>query len=216
MRSDYSIRLITEQDAAEVLGIYEPNVRDTVISFEYEIPSLDEYLQRIRTNTMDYPWLLCLEANKIIGFAYGSRHRYRTAYQWSPESTVYLLPEAQGKGIGRLLYEVLFDLLRLQGYFNVYAGVVLPNQKSVAFHRALGFDEIGTFKKVGYKLGNWHDTLWFQLHLRDHIPDPPAPMKLNEVVEDARFQNILAQANRRIETTAAGAGADNRTDQVKE
>ena len=136
-----------------------------------------------------------LHNNKIIGYAYASKHRYRTAYQWSPESTVYLSPEVHRKGIGRILYETLFSLLKVQGYFNVYAGVGLPNEKSVGFHKALGFEEIGIFKKVGYKLGNWHDTHWFQLHLSEHILNPPTPKTLNNVVASVAFQTILETAN---------------------
>lgn len=175
MDNKFSIRLITESDASEVLEIYKPYVLNTIISFEYEIPTLEEYLHRIRTNTAEYTWLVCLKDNKIIGYAYASKHRYRTAYQWSPESTVYLALEFHRKGIARILYETLFSMLRLQGYFNVYAGVGLPNEKSVGFHKSLGFEEIGIFKKVGYKHGNWHDTHWFQLHLTEHIYNPTVP-----------------------------------------
>ncbi len=198
MNNKYSIRLITENDANEVLEIYSPYVLNTIISFEYDVPTLEEYIQRVKTNTSDYPWLVCLADNKIIGFAYASKHRYRTAYQWSPESTIYLSHEFHCKGIARILYETLFSLLRLQGHFNVYAGVGLPNEKSVSFHQALGFEEIGIFKKVGYKHGNWHDTQWFQLHLMEHILNPPPPNKLNEVEAHSTFQNILATANERM------------------
>jgi L-amino acid N-acyltransferase YncA len=199
MSSKFEIRLIQESDAAAVLDIYRFYVDRTVISFEYETPTLDEYVERIKTNTTDYPWLVCLQSDKIIGFAYAGKHRYRTAYQWSPESTVYLSGEVHRKGIGRILYETLFSLLRLQGHFNVYAGVALPNEKSVGFHRGLGFQEVGIFKKVGYKHGNWHDTHWFQLHLAEHINNPPTPKKLNEVSSVTAFHDILKKANERIQ-----------------
>lgn len=199
MNNRYQIRLINESDCAATLNIYKPYVLHTIISFEYEPPSFEEYLQRIQTNTAEYPWLVCLFENNIIGYAYVSKHRYRTAYQWSPESTIYLAPEAQGKGIARLLYETLFSILRLQGYFNVYAGVALPNEKSVGFHRALGFEEIGIFKKVGYKHGGWHDTHWFQLELKEHAPNPPFPRTINEVKKDISFNQIMEAANARLQ-----------------
>jgi L-amino acid N-acyltransferase YncA len=202
MENRFEIRLIDESDASDVLEIYKPYVLNTIISFEYEVPTLSEFLQRIKTNTADYPWLVCLWDGKIIGYAYGSKHRYRTAYQWSPEATVYLSPGIHRKGIGRLLYETLFSLLRLQGHFNVYAGVGLPNEKSVDFHKASGFEEIGIFKKVGYKHGNWHDTQWFQLHLTKHIDNPPTPKKLKEVQEHEAFKAILARANEKINASA--------------
>jgi len=198
MNSKYSIRLITENDADEVLSVYRYYTDNTAVSFEYEAPTKDEYIQRIITNTEKYPWLVCLHNNKIIGFAYASTHRYRAAYQWSPESTIYFAPDFHTKGIGRIIYETLFLLLKLQGYYNLFAGVTLPNEKSVGFHRALGFKEVGIFKNIGYKHGNWHHTHWFQIDLAEHILNPPIPRKLNEVVATPEFQSILATSNERV------------------
>lgn len=198
MNAKYSIRLITKNDADEVLSVYKYYVDSTVVSFEYEAPTKDEYAQRIITNIEKYPWLVCLHNNKIIGFAYASTHRYRTAYQWSPESTIYFAPDFHTKGIGRIIYETLFLLLKLQGYYNVFAGITLPNEKSVGLHRALGFKEVGIFKNIGYKHGNWHHTHWFQLDLAEHILNPPTPKKLNKVITTPVFQSILATANERI------------------
>lgn len=198
MKNNFEIRLIIETDTKAVLDIYKYYVDNTIISFEYEAPTLEEYRQRIKINTTNYPCVVCLYNNKIVGFAYGSTHRYRTAYQWSPESTIYLAPNFHTKGIGRLLYELLLSLLKVHGYYNVYAGVALPNEKSVGFHRALGFEEIGIFKKVGYKHGNWHDTHWFQIYLTEHFLNPTTPKKTNEVATSSIFQTILKEANERI------------------
>lgn len=195
MNSNFKIRLITEADTQAVLDIYKYYVEHTIISFEYEAPTFEEYLQRIKTNTEKYPWLVCLYNNKIIGYAYGSTHRYRTAYQWSPESTIYIAHDFHTKGIGRILYETLFALLKLQGYYNVFAGVALPNEKSVGFHRALGFEEIGIFKNVGYKHGNWHHTHWFQLTLNEHNINPANPKKMQEIISTKEFSNIVNEAN---------------------
>jgi phosphinothricin acetyltransferase len=198
MNPKYSIRLITEKDADEVLNVYKYFVDNTSVSFEYEAPIRDEYLQRIITNTEKYPWLVCVHNDKIIGFAYASTHRYRTAYQWSPESTIYFAPDFHTKGIGRIIYETLFLLLKLQGYYNVFAGITVPNEKSVGLHQALGFKEVGIFRNIGYKHGNWHHTHWFQLDLAEHILNPPTPKKLNEVISTSTFQSILATANERV------------------
>ncbi len=200
MSTKFEIRLICETDTQSVLDIYKYYVDHTIISFEYNAPTHDEYLQRIKTNTEKYPWLVCLHKNNIIGFAYGSTHRYRTAYQWSPESTIYLAPNFHTKGIGRVLYETLFSLLKLQGYYNVFAGVGLPNDKSVGFHRALGFEEIGVFKNIGYKLGNWHHTHWFQLTLAEHKRNPVTPISLEEVISTKVFLTILESANNKLLT----------------
>jgi len=198
MQKYLEIRLIREADVTAVWNIYNYYVENTIISFEYEKPGLEEYAQRISINTEKYPWLVCLCDNKVIGFAYGTTHRYRTAYQWSPESTIYLHPDFHTKGIGRILYETLFSLLKVQGYYNVFAGVALPNEKSVSFHQALGFEDIGVFKKVGYKHGNWHDTHWFQLNLNEYDLNPPEPKNLEEVKKLEIFQSVLVLANNRI------------------
>jgi phosphinothricin acetyltransferase len=195
MTNDFSIRLITPGDAEATLNIYRPYVENTIISFEYEVPSLEEWQSRIATNTAGYPWLVCEYRGNIVGYAYGCTHRYRTAYSWSPEATVYMDGRYHRLGLARILYQTLFALLRLQGYVNVYAGVGLPNAKSEEFHQALGFYDIGIFKKVGYKLGAWHDTKWFQLHLLEHPENPEMPKKPAEVAHSAAFRDILEAAN---------------------
>ncbi len=195
MKNRFEIRLITEKDTSAVLEIYRPYVLNSVISFEYEVPSYQEYQERIHNVIAEYPWLVCLYDDEIIGFAYAGKHRYRTAYQWSPECTVYLAPKVHRQGIARILYEALFSILRLQGYFNVFAGVALPNEKSIGFHKALGFEEIGIFKKVGYKHGNWHDTQWFQLQLSAYIDQPHTPYRIDEIAVSETFLTILLSAN---------------------
>jgi phosphinothricin acetyltransferase len=194
MSNQFSIRLITENDAEEVLNIYKPFVLHTYITFEYTMPTPDEFLQRIKANALEYPWLVCQVGNKIIGYAYAGIHRYRTAYQWSCESSVYLLPEFHRKGIATILYETLFSLLRMQGFINVYAGVSLPNEKSVGFHQSFGFKKIGIYKKVGYKFGKWHDVEWFQLHLQDHVFNPPVPKTLPAISGTDLFKQIFLKA----------------------
>lgn len=198
MKNQFSIRLISENDAREVLEIYKPYVLNTIVSFEYEAPSPDEFLLRIQNNILEYPWLVCLHGNKIIGYAYATKHRYRTAYQWSCESSVYLLPECHGKGIAKILYEALFSILKTQGYFNVYAGVSLPNKKSVGFHLSFGFKKVGIYKKVGYKFNKWNDVEWFQFQLHDHITNPQTPIAMQSFVNTGNFLQILLEANKAI------------------
>jgi len=198
MNGKFRIRLINLNDAKSTLAIYKPYVQNTIISFEYDVPPLDDWELRIKTITAEYPWLVCEYNNEIIGYAYGSKHRYRTAYSWSPESTVYLSQEFHRLGIARILYQTLFALLKLQGYVNVYAGVGLPNVASETFHQALGFYDIGIFKKVGYKHGAWHDTRWFQLHLMAHPDNPPFPKKLSEIENIEDFRNVLNAANEQL------------------
>jgi len=163
----YSIRLAKESDAPGTLSVYRPFVLLTAITFEYEVPSEEEFRKRISSTQDEFPWLVCLKNDEVIGYAYAHKHRFRNAYDWSPESTIYLSEETHRKGIGKALYSALFQILKLQGYYNVFAGVGLPNVKSISFHRAMGFEDIGIFKKIGYKNGKWHDTNWFQLTLAE-------------------------------------------------
>jgi len=195
MKDEFSIRLITENDADKVLEIYKPYVLHTIITFEYATPSNEEFLQRIKNIIAQYPWLVCLYGDKVIGYSYAGLHRYRSAYQWSCESTVYLLPEFHRKGIARILYETLFSILRIQGYFNVYAGVSLPNEKSVGFHQSLGFTKIGIYEKIGYKFGEWHDVEWFQFQLREHQNNPPSPKTIQSIVNTDKLNQIFLSAN---------------------
>ncbi|MFA6060262.1 MAG: N-acetyltransferase family protein [Taibaiella sp.] len=200
MENNFEIRLIKENDASAILEIYKPYVLNTAITFEYDVPTIDEYLERIKVNTSEYPWLVCTLNEKIIGYAYASKFRYRTAYQWSPESTIYLSPDVQGKGIARILYKTLFSILELQGYFNVYAGVAIPNAKSEGLHLAVGFTEIGVFKNIGYKLGRWHDTRWFQLILKEHESHPAPPEKIGGIENTPELKQIIAEANNELNT----------------
>jgi len=198
MQNNAIIRLATEKDAAATLAVYAPYIRETAVTFDYEVPSQAEFATKIRHIIADFPWLVCEINNEIVGYVYASKHREKAAYQWSAESTVYLSGNYHRKGIAKILYETLFALLKLQGYVNVYAGVTLPNEKSEGFHLAQGFEVIGDFRKIGYKLGKWRDVRWYQLHLNVHIDNPPPPKKIGEVVHSVDFQVIMNEANRRL------------------
>lgn len=195
MNNNYKIRLITTADAAAALNIYAPYVLNTAISFEYEVPTLEDFTHKIEKITAQYPWLVCEYDGEIAGYAYGSTHRDRTGYQWSPEVTVYLSEQYHRRGIARALYAILLDILRLQGYYNVYAGVLSSNLKSVEFHRAMGFEDIGLFKNIGYKLGEWHTNVWMQLHLQEHIDEPSVPVGIGEVMLTEEYKKIMEGAN---------------------
>ncbi len=196
LKDHFQIRLINSTtDAGAVLEVYKPYILNTSITFEYEVPTIKEFEERIKTITAEFPWLVCRQYDKIVGYAYGSRHRYRTAYNWSAESTIYMRSDFHRKGIGKILYNTLFSLLRLQGYINVYTGVGLPNIKSESFHESMGFEQIGCFTKIGYKMGNWHDVKWYQKHLSEHISDPPTPKLTADLTSDSMFQPIMTKAN---------------------
>ena len=171
------IRPVQGQDAAGVAAVYAPNVTDTVISFETEPPDAAEMARRIEATVAAHPWLVCERAGEIVGYAYASSHNGRAAYRWSVNVTVYIDRRLHRSGIGRALYTSLFALLRLQGFYNAYAGITLPNAGSVGLHEAMGFQPVGVYREVGCKFGAWHDVGWWSLELQPRPANqPPVPL----------------------------------------
>ena len=170
-----TIRVATPEDAEAILAIYAPIVQQTAISFEVEPPMLMEMHERIAKTLQQLPWLVCAPHGEVLGYVYASPHRARPAYQWAVDVSVYTHAKARRLGIGRALYASLFQLLTLQGFYNCYAGITLPNPASVGLHVALGFQPVGVYQTVGYKLGAWHDVGWWQRGLKPCLshPDPP-------------------------------------------
>ena len=177
-----SIRMATERDLLRILEIYAPYVENTAISFEYTVPTLEAFTQRFLTVTAQFPWLVWEEKGVVLGYAYGSLPFERAAYQWSAEASIYLCPEACGRGIGRKLYAALEDILKQQGYRKVYAIITTANEASLAFHQAVGYRHTATFPDCGYKFGRWYGTVWLEkdLNIWPTPPNPPIPVvKLN-------------------------------------
>ena len=173
----WSIRdAVPESDAEPCLAIYAPLVRDTPVSFEEAVPTVDEFRNRISASIATHAWLVLEVAGRVVGYAYASQYRARAAYRWAAEVTVYIDPEHRGFGGGRLLYERLFERLRRQGFQVVVAGVTLPNDASVRLHRAMGFEPVGVYRRIGWKLGAWHDVSRWQLELAP--PTTTAPPEL--------------------------------------
>jgi phosphinothricin acetyltransferase len=164
------IRPGSEEDAASLLAIYRPYVENTAVSFEVTTPTLAEFAARIRKALDKWQWLVADDNGECAGYAYGSLHRERAAYRWSVEVSAYVAPRYQRQGIGRALYLRLFDDLAARGYCNAFAGVTLPNSASLGMHRSVGFEDIGVFRSVGRKFGQWHDVAWLQRTLRAAPP----------------------------------------------
>jgi phosphinothricin acetyltransferase len=184
------IRLAEERDAEAIQRIYAPFVLQTAVSFEIEPPSADEMRSRIAATLARLPWLVCERQENVIGYAYASPHRARAAYGWSVDVTIYIHEEHRRHGVGRALYTSLLAALRLQGFYNAYAGVTLPNPGSVGLHEAMGFQPVGIYRDVGYKFGKWHDVGWWQLALRDRSA-PAAPENLASVVAGAGWEAAM-------------------------
>src|SRR5438067_94769 len=186
------IRLATRADAQAIAAIYRPIVAATAISFETLPPDPAEIERRLAAILEIAPWLVYQSRDGIAGYAYGSRHRERAAYQWSVDASVYVGEGSRRRGIGRALYAALFPLLRLQGFYAAHAGITLPNAASVALHESLGFRPVGIYRAVGYKLGSWHDVGWWQLSLRERSQEPQVPRSLREAQRDPAWPDVLA------------------------
>jgi L-amino acid N-acyltransferase YncA len=186
-----TIRLAHSNDASMLHAIYAPFVINTPISFELVPPTEQEMRQRIEQILQTHPWLVCEEQGEILGYAYASQHRTRQAYQWSVDVSAYVHERWRGKGIGKALYTSLFALLRLQGFYNVYAGIALPNAASVALHEAMGMRQVGVYSQVGYKQGRWHDVGWWQKTLQPHNPEPAPPLDLESTQKLSEWKEAL-------------------------
>jgi len=185
------LRFANELDAAGILAIYAPHCESTAVSFETIAPSKEEMGNRIQKISRQFPWIVCEAESEILGYAYASSHRERAAYQWAADATVYISPKAQRAALGRGLYTSLFRILALQGYYKVYAGVTLPNPASVGLHEAVGFQPVGIYHGVGYKLGRWHDVGWWQLELQSESSDPRPPRSFPEIRESVPVMKAL-------------------------
>lgn len=153
-------------DAAQIVSIYNHYVLNTVISMEYETVTPADMAQRIGdVQSAGLPWLVLLDGERIVGYAYASKWRARFGYRHSVESSVYLAPEQQRRGLGGMLYRRLLERLREQGCHAVMGGIALPNPGSVALHEKLGFEQVAHFREVGRKFGGWVDVGYWQLTL---------------------------------------------------
>jgi L-amino acid N-acyltransferase YncA len=176
-------------DAAGCLAIYGPFADESAASFEDHAPGLAEFERRIERTNRTHAFLVAEEGGEIAGFAYAGAHRERPAYRWTAEASVYLGERHRGRGLGRALYEPLFALLEEQGYRIALAGIAIPNPASVAMHTAVGFEEVGVYRRIGWKAGGWRDVMWMvrqlgpDTHETETPPSPGAPVRLAHPIE---------------------------------
>ncbi|TMI66096.1 MAG: N-acetyltransferase family protein [Bacteroidetes bacterium] len=192
-----NIRLATTHDAAGILEIYAPYIENTSFTFETEVPSLEDFQKRISDYLINWPWVVCEIDGVITGYAYGAKYRERTAYQWCVESSIYIHDDFLKHKIGKALYEALIEILKRQGYRNIYAVINLPNDRSVKFHESCGFTYFATYEKVGYKLGKWKNVGWWQLSINEYGMDPLAPIKFSELKKDF-LQDLFEEKSKMI------------------
>ena len=159
------IRLAKPSDARSLLDIYAPYVENTAITFEYEVPTIEDFATRIEKTLEKYPYLVAEEGGVVVGYAYASTYYARAAYDWAVELSVYVCQDARGKGVGSKLYDAMEEMLEQMGYIHFLACISLPNEASLALHRKRGYQQVAHFPKIGYKFNRWHDIVWLQKSL---------------------------------------------------
>lgn len=191
------IEKVTVKDAAALLDIYAPYVRETAVTYEYEVPTLKEFEHRITDISSKYPYLKAVdEGGEIVGYSYAGAFKTRRAYEWSVETTVYVKRDRHGEGTGRLLYEALEAELKSMGILNMNACIAYAPQEdehltndSMYFHGKMGFKLVGTFHRCACKFGIWYDMIWMEKSIGEHVPNPPGVC-----FKDRTVQTCIRQA----------------------
>ena len=177
-----TIRTATLSDAQALLNIYSPYVEHTAITFEYDVPSVEEFASRIKNTRQKYPYLVAEKNGRLLGYAYASPFHERPAYDWAVETSIYVDQNIKHQGIGRRLHDALEDALRSQGILNMNACIAYPpdeneylDKNSVEFHTHMGYRLVGEFYKCGYKFHRWYNMVWMEKLIGNHLSDQKPP-----------------------------------------
>lgn len=179
--ADLTIRLATPDDAEAILNIYKPYIEHTVITFECEIPSVEEFRERIVAILKRHPYLVADTDQGIIGYAYASDFKGRSAYDWSVETSIYVDMNWRGCGIGTVLYRVLEEWLKKQNVVNLYACITYPNAQSIRFHQTFRYKKVAHFRNCGYKKKKWRSVIWMWKTIARHRRKPQAVLSMDEL-----------------------------------
>ena len=185
-----SLRIARIEDADEILKIYSYYVKNTAISFEWNVPSLQDFSERMANTLKKYPYIVAQinqnNQKRIIGYAYAGAFKTRAAYDWSVETSIYVDKDFRHFGIGKLLLERLEELLQKQNILNVNACIAFTEQEneyltndSYQFHKKMGYTLVGTFHKCGYKFDKWFDMIWMEKIIGKHIQNQPEVLNFN-------------------------------------
>lgn len=184
-----TIRMANPADAQALLNIYAPYVINTAITFEYDVPSVEEFASRIAHTLEKYPYLIAEEGGNILGYAYASPFHDRPAYDWAVETSIYVDQNIKHRGIGRKLHDALESTLREQGILNMNACIAYPpeedehlDKNSVEFHAHMGYRLVGEFYKCGYKFNRWYNMVWMEKLIGEHLSDQKPP-KFNRLTK---------------------------------
>ena len=184
----FTIRRAEAADGPALAAVYAPYT-ETGLTFESPAPTPEEFTARITDTLKGYPFLVCERDGRPGGYAYAHRYRPRAAYDWDAELSVYLEQGCTGRGLGRALYGALLDLLKAQGYVNIYGTVSVPNPPSERLHESMGFRLVYTDLKTGWKLGRWRDLAFYRLQLRPY-EDAPAPVLPFPELDEALVRSV--------------------------
>ena len=184
-----TIRMANPADAQALLNIYAPYVINTAITFEYDVPSVEEFASRIAHSLEKYPYLIAEEGGNILGYAYASPFHDRPTYDWAVETSIYVDQNIKHRGIGRKLHDALESTLREQGILNMNACIAYPpeedehlDKNSVEFHAHMGYRLVGEFYKCGYKFNRWYNMVWMEKLIGEHLSDQKPP-KFNRLTK---------------------------------
>jgi phosphinothricin acetyltransferase len=175
------IRMAVEGDAKAIVDIYRPYILNTAITFEYEEISVEDFIKRMKIVQEQFPWLVCEVDGEVVGYAYCAKFKERAAFAWDCECSVYIKESAHRMGIATALYTKLIELVKRQGYYNIYSLITYPHESSVALHKKFGFREVGIYKKTGYKMGQWWDLIVLEKQLRSFDDTPVMPKSIHEI-----------------------------------
>ena len=182
------VRIARPEDAETLLEIYAPYVENTAISFEYDVPSVEEFRSRIEHTLSQYPYLVAEREGEILGYAYASAFKSRAAYAWAVETSIYVRGDAKHLGLGKLLYTALEEALKLQNITNVNACIAYPaepdeflTRNSEQFHAHLGYRLVGEFTGCAYKFGRWYDMVWMEKHIGEHTANQAPVRSFDEI-----------------------------------
>ncbi len=193
-----TFRIAKAEDAPRILEIYAYYVENTAVSYEYDVPTLAEFTERVRSTLVNYPYIVAEEEGRIVGYIYASRFAQRAAYGWAAGTSIYIDRDYHRRGIGKLLYEKLETILKLQNITNLYAGAADPTEEedlyltrnSEHFHEAIGYKPVARYHGCGSKFGRWYNLLWMEKIINEHSVPPKEVIPFSELDVNA-VQAIL-------------------------
>jgi L-amino acid N-acyltransferase YncA len=183
-----ALRVAKASDASAIASIFAYYIEHTTVTFHEKPLSPATVLESLTHTLGRFPWLVLEDAGEVVGYAYAGEHVSRAAYRWSVDTSIYVRSGDARRGYGKALYGALLRTLTGLGFVQAYAGITIPNDPSLALHRACGFTPVGTYRGVGFKHGNWHDVVWYERSLQPRPTCPQEPRAFSAASENEVWQ----------------------------